>query len=130
MGHNGRCDLPTRRLLEGRFVWLALRSLRHGVDVVLDFGVWAKVERSALRVLAVEAGASCDLVCLEIDEVEQLRRRDDRASSEPDSTVYITNDELADYRRRIEPRDDVELLGGEVDPPPGGHDSWRAWASQ
>ena len=40
-----------REILEGRFIWLAIRALRHGINVVLDFGVWTKDERSALRSL-------------------------------------------------------------------------------
>ena len=43
-----------RNVLEGRFIWLALRALRHGIYVVLDFGVWGKDERTALRALAAE----------------------------------------------------------------------------
>src|SRR3954462_11930228 len=41
-----------RDVLEGRFVWLAMHALKHGSNVVLDFGVWAKEERSALKYLA------------------------------------------------------------------------------
>jgi len=119
-----------RNVLEGRFIWLALRALRDDMDVVLDFGVWAKVERTALRALAAEAGASCELVYLEIDEDEQRRRRDGRASEVPDSTFYITDEDLADYRRRFVPPDDSELSGGELDTPPAGHSSWSSWASE
>ena len=99
-----------RNVLEGRFIWLALRALRRGLDVVLDFGVWAKDERTALRALAAEVGASCELVYLEIDEDEQRKRRD--------------------YRRRFIPLDDSELSGLELDPPPTGFSSWSAWASE
>jgi predicted kinase len=47
-----------RDVLEGRSVWLAIRALHLGISVILDFGVWGKEERSALRALAVEVGAS------------------------------------------------------------------------
>ena len=63
-----------RDVLEGRFVWLALRSLRLGTDVVLDFGVWGRDERMALRSLAATVGASCELIYLAIDPGEQERR--------------------------------------------------------
>jgi predicted kinase len=119
-----------RNVLEGRFIWLALRALRHDIDVVLDFGVWAKVERTALRALAVEARASCELVYLEIDEDEQRRRRDVRASEEPELTFYITDEDFADYRRRFVPPDVFELSGAELDPPPAGYSSWSSWASE
>lgn len=119
-----------RNVLEGRFIWLALRALRHGMDVVLDFGVWSRVERSALRALAATAGASCELVYLEVDADQQRRWRDRRAAEEPGSTFLISDEDLDDYRRRFVPPDDAELSATEPDPPPAGYASWSAWASQ
>src|SRR5665647_2874560 len=57
-----------RDVLEGRLIWLALQVLENDIDVVLDFGLWSRDERSALRSLAASTGASCDVVYLEIDE--------------------------------------------------------------
>ena len=119
-----------RNVLEGRFIWLALRALSHGGDVILDFGVWSKVERTALRALAATAGASCELVYLEIDRDEQRRRRDHRASQERETTFYITDEDLDEYQRLFVPPDDSELSGGELDPPPPGHTSWSSWAGE
>jgi hypothetical protein len=51
-----------RDVLEGRFVWLAVRAPSPGVNVVLDFDVWSRAERSALRYLASSVGATCELV--------------------------------------------------------------------
>jgi predicted kinase len=119
-----------RNVLEGRFIWLALRALRHGIDVVLDFGVWSKAERTALRALAAAAGASCELVYFEIDEDQQRRRRDRRASAEPETTFYISDEDLDEYRRRFVPPDDAELSAAELDPPPAGYTSWSSWASE
>ncbi|MDE3065413.1 MAG: AAA family ATPase [Acidobacteriota bacterium] len=118
-----------RNVLEGRMIWLALRALRHGVDVVLDFGVWSRDERSALRALAASAGASCELVYLEVDDAQQRRRRDRRAADESATTFYISDGDLAEYRRRFVPPDDAELSGAATDPPPAGFDSWSSWAS-
>jgi predicted kinase len=119
-----------RNVLEGRFVWLALRALGHGVDVVLDFGVWSRVERDALRALAESAGAACELVYLEVPEDQQRRWRDRRASEEPATTFPITDADLDDYRRRFEPPDAAELSGAPLGPPPAGHPTWRSWASE
>lgn len=119
-----------RNVLEGRFIWLALRALSHGIDVVLDFGVWARVERTALRALAAEAGASSELIYLDVDEEEQRRRRDHRAAEESTTTFYIPDEDLDDYRRRFVPPDDDELSGAELDSPPVGYLSWSAWASE
>ncbi len=119
-----------RNVLEGRFIWLALRALRHGVDVVLDFGVWSRVERTALRALAGEAGAACELVYLEVDEGQQRRWRDRRVSEAPETTFFITDEDLDQYRRQFEPPDVGELSGAQLDEPPAGHPSWSSWASE
>ena len=119
-----------RDVLEGRFVWLALRTLRKGIDVVLDFGVWGKDERTALRALAADVGASCTLVYLKIDEDEQRRRRDGRASNTGETTFYISDDDLAAYRLLFQAPDDEELGEAELDLPPGDHVTWSSWASE
>lgn len=41
-----------RDVLEGRLIMVALRTLRLGTSVVLDFGLWGRDERLALRWLA------------------------------------------------------------------------------
>src|ERR1700678_2275784 len=41
-----------RFVLEGRLISVALQALRLGTSVVLDFGLWGRDERSALRWLA------------------------------------------------------------------------------
>ena len=119
-----------RDVLEGRFVWLALRTLRKGINVVLDFGVWGKDERTALRALAAAVGASCELIYLEIDEDEQRRRRDCRTSSDGETTFNIDDEDLAEYRLLFQLPDDAELGGAELDPPPADHTSWTSWASE
>jgi predicted kinase len=118
-----------RDVLEGRFVWLADRALRVGVSVILDFGVWTKDERSALRSLAIEAGADCDLVYLAIDDAEQKRRVTNRFAAAPGSTFTIRPAELEAYREQFEVPDERELASGDLDPPPVGHATWRAWTA-
>ena len=70
-------------VLEGRLLWLAIRALRIGVSVILDFGVWSRDERSALRWLAREVGANCELHYLAIDQEEQQRRLESRFDAYP-----------------------------------------------
>ncbi len=119
-----------RNVLEGRFIWLALRALRCGMDVVLDFGVWSKVERTALRAFAASVGASCELVYLEIDDEQQRLWRDRRVTEDSRTTFHIPDDDLEMYRRSFERPDAAELAGGELDPPPDGYPSWSAWAAE
>jgi predicted kinase len=47
-----------RFVLEGRLISVALQVLRLGTSVVLDFGLWGRDERSALRWLARSAATT------------------------------------------------------------------------
>jgi predicted kinase len=119
-----------RDVMEGRFVWLALRSLRLGMNVVLDFGVWGRQERMALRSLAGSVGAVCELIYLEIDPDEQKRRIDERFRSNPDTTFEMGADDVARSNRLFQVPEGAELEPGEIDPPPPGYSNWRAWVSE
>ena len=118
-----------RNVLEGRLIWLALSALRIGVDVVLDFGVWARVERSALRALAGSVGATSELVYLQVDEEEQWRRVKARALTDGGTTFAMTRQELDGWRAGFQPPDAAELDSADIDPAPFGSDSWEAWAA-
>lgn len=102
-----------RDVLEGWLVWLAARALRIGVNVILDFGVWARDERSALRYLAAEAGADCELVYLPIEEAEQHGRVRGRFSAEPGSTFEMSHDALSGFRQLFQEPDEGWLLSSE-----------------
>lgn len=119
-----------RNVLEGRLIWLALSALRIGVNVVLDFGVWGKDERSALRALAASVGATSELVYLQVDEEEQWRRVQARPLTSAPTTFEMTKAELEGWRQVFQPPDATELEATDIDPPPGGFDSWEAWAAQ
>ena len=119
-----------RNVLEGRLIWLALSALRIGVNVVLDFGVWAKVERSALRALAASVGATSELVYLQVDQEEQWRRVQARAVTDAATTFAMTKADLEGWRTVFQPPDVTELGTAEIDPPPIGFDSWEAWVAQ
>jgi predicted kinase len=115
-----------RDVLEGRFVWLARRALAAGTDVVLDFGLWGRDERSALRALATEAGAACVLVWLPVDERTQRQRVLARFDREPEDTFAMTDDDLVRYREVFEPPTDDEF-GDAIDAPPPGFEGWPQW---
>jgi predicted kinase len=118
-----------RDVLEGRFVWLALRSLRLGMNVVLDFGVWGRDERMALRSLAASAGAPCELIYLEIEPDEQKRRIERRFRAHPEATFEMSGDDLERSMLLFQTPDQGELDAGEIDPPPPGYADWSAWAA-
>ncbi len=119
-----------RNVLEGRMIATALSALRSGLNVVLDYGVWAKDERTALRWLASTAGAECKLMYLAIDEAEHRDRVSRRFTTAPETTFPMTEDDLAEYRLIFQTPDQDELDGSTLDPPPSGFDSWSAWAAE
>jgi predicted kinase len=118
-----------RNVLEGRFIATALSALQLGFNVVLDFGVWAKDERTALRWLASTVEAECELVYVAIGEAEQLERVDQRFATAPESTFLITPSDLDEWRTIFQPPGEEELSGNKLDPPPAGFDSWQAWVT-
>jgi len=119
-----------RNVLEGRLIWLALSALRSGVNVVLDFGVWGKDERSALRALAASVGATSELVYLQVDEEEQWRRVQARSLTDAVTTFEMTKADLEQWRQIFQPPDAKELESADIDPPPAGFESWEAWVAE
>ncbi len=117
-----------RDLLEGRLIALALRVLRLGTNVVLDFGLWSRDERSALRRLGTTAGADCHVVYLPIDIDAQLIRIAHRQATAPHTTFPMSEADVADWRERFEVPDAAELGGGDIPGPPPGWPGWPEWA--
>ncbi len=126
-GHN---DADGKRdVLEGRFIAVAMEALRSGVDVILDFGVWSRAERSALRALAAGMGARCELVYLPVVLGEQLDRIRRRNEQHPATTFDISELDLTGYATLFEEPGADELHGTTLPEPPVGWTSWRAWAA-
>jgi predicted kinase len=97
---------------------------------VLDFGVWAKVERSALRALAAPVGATSELVYLQVDEEEQWRGVQARALTDAATTFEMTKPDLERWRPIFQAPDATELGTTNIDPSPAGFESWEAWVAQ
>ncbi|HEX6343820.1 ATP-binding protein [Umezawaea sp.] len=118
-----------RDLLEGRLISLALQALRVGTGVVLDFGLWGRDERSALRWLATSVGASCRVVYLPVDEDVQRARIAHRRETAPHSTFPMADADVDAWRQRFQAPDAGELRGDRPVPaPPPGWTGWPEWA--
>jgi predicted kinase len=115
-------------VIEGRLVEIALRALELGVDVVIDFGLWGRDERSALRQAAADRGASVEMHYCEVSPVEQRRRLDQRQAREPHTTWAMSEDELARWTEMMQIPTPGEVDGTEpIDAPPAGFGSWDEW---
>src|SRR4051794_13565119 len=113
-----------RFALEGRLISVALQALRLGISVVLDFGLWARDERSALRWLARANGAACQVVYLPVERQVQLARIAERQRTAPHQTFPMTEADVDRWREQFQVPDARELDGGAIPDPPAG---WPGW---
>jgi predicted kinase len=115
-------------VIEGRLIDIGLRALELGVSVVIDFGLWGRDERTALRQAAADAGAAVEMRYFELPQAEQRRRLARRQAEEPHTTWHMSREELADWAAIISVPTSGELDGSEpVDPPPAGFSTWEEW---
>jgi predicted kinase len=117
-----------RFVLEGRLISVALQALRLGTSVVLDYGLWGRDERSALRWLARSAGAACQVVYLPVDKDVQLARIAHRQATSPHQTFPMSEADVDQWREQFQIPDAAELGGGEIPGPPAGWPGWAEWA--
>lgn len=117
-----------RWVVEGRLISVALQALRVGTSVVLDYGLWGRDERSALRWLARDAGAACRVVYLPVDKDTQLTRIAHRQQTTPHQTFPMTEAELDAWSGQFQVPDAAELADAELPAPPAGWSGWQAWA--
>src|SRR3954466_7370405 len=119
-----------RDVLEGRLIALAIDALRLRLSVVLDFGLWGRDERSALRWMAAAVGASCQVVYLPVDREAQLDRVRSRWERTPEQTFPMTGAELDAWRSQFDVPDADELSNSSLPTAPPGDESWFDWAAR
>ncbi len=117
-----------RDRIEGKLVEIGMRSARLGVDVVLDFGLWGRDERSALRWMTWSLGVRAQVVYLPITLAEQRIRIDGRYRSGP-GHFEMSDADLERWQLQFEAPDQEELRGGPIPAVPPGHATWSQWAS-
>lgn len=93
-----------------RLQWaLALRTLALGVNVVLDWGLWAREERDRYRTEAQERGVRVVLCVLDPSREELVRRLKDRNAALPTGTFRIDEALLDHAMERFERPTEAEL---------------------
>jgi predicted kinase len=117
-------------VLEGKLVDVGLRALELGLDVVIDFGLWGRDERSALRQAAADRGAVVGILYCELDRAEQRARLARRQAEAPHTTWPMSEEELDAWAAGFDVPTPGELDGTEpVDDPPDGFETWDEWRS-
>jgi len=115
-------------VIEGRLIEIGLRALELGSNVVIDYGLWARDERSALRKAAAERGADVEMHYFEVPPTEQRKRLDRRQTDEPHTTWPMSVEELGAWAGIMQVPTPGELDGSEpIDDPPTGFASWDEW---
>ena len=115
-------------VIEGRLIEIGLRALALGVNVIIDFGLWGRDERSALRQAAADLGAAVQLRYFEVTPAEQRKRLDRRHAEAPHTTWHMSDEELAQWAAIISVPAPAELDGSEpIDDPPTGFATWDHW---
>ncbi len=107
---------PIRQAVEHQLWRLAQELLRLGVSVVLDFGLWARVERDEMRHVARGLSVGIELHYLDVPVEELWRRIGARNSEPPWDSHPIQRADLDEWRRLFQAPDAAELAL--FDPPP------------
>lgn len=115
-------------VIEGHLIEIDLRALELGVNVVIDYGLWGRDERTALRAAAAQLGARVEMRYLHLPPAELRARLDRRQADEPDTTWPISDEEIATWSRIFAVPTPGEIDGSEpLDAPPPGVASWEEW---
>ena len=102
--HNLRHDI-----IEDMLWRVAAPVLSHGVDVILDFGFWKRIEREDYRVRAASIGAVTVIHFLKVPADVLFRRLDIRNELASRDTAYIPAELLKEWISHLEPPDATEL---------------------
>jgi predicted kinase len=125
----GRENPPSAQdVIEGRLIQIGLRALDLGINVVIDYGLWGRDERSALRQAAADLGALVEMHYFELNPAEQRNRLGQRHSAAPHTTWPMSDEELDEWAANIDIPTPGELDGSEpIDDPPNGLATWDEW---
>ena len=117
-------------VIEGRLIKIGMRALELGANVIIDFGLWGRDERSALRQAAADIGAAVVICYFELTPAEQRRRLDKRLAEAPHQTWHISEQELTEWASKFDIPTPAELDGSEpIGNPPDGFADWHEWTA-
>ena len=101
-------DDEIRDRVEAALIDLAFELLAAGRSCILDFGLWSRGERDALRLRARAQGVRVELHFLDAEPDELMRRIDTRYTEVPHTTAEIGPAQLAEWETSFERPDEAE----------------------
>ncbi len=102
-------DAPTNEKVERELWRIAREILSRGVSVVLDFGLWARVERDEMRTAARSLGVGVELHYLDAPIDELWRRVQARNLEPPWDSEPILHSHLVNWASTFQEPDAAEL---------------------
>lgn len=102
-------------LIEDMLWQIAARALSLGTNVILDFGFWAKEEREDFRLRAKKLGARSEIVFMDVDEKELMKRVKARNENLTNTIHYIPEEMMKSWIAFFQKPDINELLPIEKD---------------
>ena len=102
-------DEPRRTAIEALQWEIASRALDLGVDVILDWGFWSRVERDDYRQRATRLGARTELKYLEVLPAVLWQRVEARNAELLSVSASVTIAQLEQYSRVFEPPTSDEM---------------------
>ena len=102
-------DAATQEKLERELWRHAQELLRLGVSVVVDFGLWTRVERDEMRSVARVLGVGVELHVLDVAVDELWRRIDARNSQPPWDSAPIRRSDFDGWLQQFQVPDAAEL---------------------
>ena len=88
---------------------IAARALSLGVNVILDFGFWSRVERDDFRARAAAMGADFEICFLDVPRPVLESRLAARNAALPADTFHISEAQLEEWWGLFEPPSPDEL---------------------
>ena len=105
-------DSGDKREVVEALLWnMGARALSLGVNVVLDYGLWALEEREDYRAKAESIGARVDVRFLDVSHEELWRRVEARNGRPGPDDVPITADELRQMLPKFQRPTEEEIAG-------------------
>jgi predicted kinase len=102
-------------LIESMLWQIAARALSLGTNIILDFGFWAKEEREDFRSRAKKLGARSEIIFMNVDEEELMKRVKLRNENLTDTIHYIPEESMLSWIRFFQRPDLDEHQPREID---------------
>ena len=102
-------------MIEDMLWQIAARALSLGTNIILDYGFWAKEEREDYRSRAQKIDARSEIIFMDVDEEELMKRVKGRNENLTNTIHYIPEEMMRSWIRFFQKPDGNEIVPREED---------------